>query len=98
MSTDVCPVQRLATVITSNRFTYDSFGRQHTGEGMPFPRCPDAMSSNDVNPTRRQFVLSAAALAAWHRQLAQAPAAEPKKRPRLAAIYTVFHQRAHAHV
>jgi len=54
--------------------------------------------NNDIKPTRRQFVLSAAAWAGWRWQQARVPAAEPKKRPRLAAIYTVFHHRSHAHV
>jgi hypothetical protein len=36
-------------------------------------------------------------LAGWHWQQARTPAAEPKKRPRLAAIYTVFRHRSHAH-
>jgi hypothetical protein len=58
---------------------------------------PFHQSINEVKPTRRQFCLSAAALAGWQWQLARALAAEPKKRPRLAAIYTVFHHRSHAH-
>src|SRR5438874_4352507 len=49
---------------------------------------------NDLHPTRRQFVLTAAALAGLGRL---APAAEPKKRPRVAAVYTVFRHRSHAH-
>jgi hypothetical protein len=57
---------------------------------MPFQQFPA--------PTRRQFLLSAAAMAGWHWRPASVPAAEPSKRPRLAAIYTVFHHRAHAHV
>jgi hypothetical protein len=48
----------------------------------------------DLHPTRRQFVLSAASLAALG-QLA--PASEPRKRPRVAAVYTVFRHRSHAH-
>src|SRR5215475_9302660 len=48
----------------------------------------------DVRPTRRQFVLTAAALLGAGRL----PAAEgPKKRPRVAAVYTVFRHRSHAH-
>ena len=46
-----------------------------------------------IDPTRRQFVL-AAALAGLGRL---APADEAKKRPRVAAVYTVFHHRSHAH-
>jgi hypothetical protein len=46
-----------------------------------------------MDPTRRQFVL-AAALAGLGRL---APADEAKKRPRVAAVYTVFHHRSHAH-
>jgi hypothetical protein len=57
---------------------------------MPFPRFPV--------PTRRQFVLSAAAMAGCHWQQARAVAAEANKRSRLAAIYTVFRHRSHAHV
>src|SRR5438552_13576637 len=49
------------------------------------------------NPTRRQFVLSAAAMGAWHWQRARAPADRPGKRPRVAAVYTVFRHRSHAH-
>ena len=49
------------------------------------------------HPTRRQFVLSAAALAGWPGH-ARPRADEPKKRPRVAAVYTVFHHRSHAHV
>src|SRR5437762_899393 len=45
-------------------------------------------------PTRRQFVLTAAALAGLGRP---ALAAEPGKRPRVAAVYTVFRHRSHAH-
>lgn len=56
--------------------------------GLYFPR-----DVNDVNPTRRQFVLAAAALAGSPWQLA----AQPKKRPRVAAVYTVFRHRSHAH-
>lgn len=48
--------------------------------------------------TRREFLLSAAALAAWHGQRALGRTDEPKKRPRVAAVYTVFHHRSHAHV
>jgi hypothetical protein len=48
----------------------------------------------DVHPTRRQFVLAAAALTGLGRLT---PAAEPKKRPRVAAVYTVFSHRTHAH-
>jgi hypothetical protein len=51
-----------------------------------------------LDPTRRQFVLSATALAGWDWLPALAPAAALTKRPRLAAIYTVFHHRSHAHV
>src|SRR5712671_2075560 len=56
------------------------------------PLCPE--NRDALQPTRRQFVLAAAALAAAGRL---APAAEPKKRPRVAAVYTVFHHRSHAH-
>src|SRR5215471_14449464 len=45
-------------------------------------------------PTRRQFVLTAAAAAAGLGRLA---ADEPEKRPRVAAVYTVFRHRTHAH-
>ena len=45
-------------------------------------------------PTRRQFVLAAAALAGLG---PLAAAAGPKKRPRVTAVYTVFHHRSHAH-
>jgi hypothetical protein len=44
--------------------------------------------------SRRQFVLAAAALTGLGRFT---QAVEPKKRPRVAAIYTVFHHRSHAH-
>jgi hypothetical protein len=47
-----------------------------------------------AQPTRRQFVLAAAALATLGKL---APAAEPKKQPRVAAVYTVFRHRSHAH-
>jgi hypothetical protein len=46
------------------------------------------------HPTRREFTLTALALAGFGRL---APADEPKKRPRVAAIYTVFRHRSHAH-
>lgn len=46
------------------------------------------------NLSRRQFVLAAAALTGFGRFAA---AVEPKKRPRVAAIYTVFRHRSHAH-
>ncbi|HLJ97894.1 MAG TPA: hypothetical protein VKU02_32325 [Gemmataceae bacterium] len=55
---------------------------------MPIPR--------SFGLTRRQFVLSAAALTGWPWQ--RMLAAEPPRRPRVAAIYTVFHHRSHAHV
>jgi hypothetical protein len=54
--------------------------------------------SLDCYPTRRQFVLSAAALAGWYGLQAPVWTAEPKRRPRVAAVYTVFHHRSHAHV
>src|SRR5438067_9500515 len=47
-----------------------------------------------THPTRRQFVLGAAALAGLSPLTFSA---EPKKRPRVAAIYTVFRHRSHAH-
>ena len=47
-----------------------------------------------LSPTRRQFVLSAAAVAGFGSVI---PAVEPKKRPKVAAIYTVFRHRSHAH-
>src|SRR5262245_7256206 len=50
-------------------------------------------NGQEINPTRRQFV-AAAALAGLG---SLAPADEPKKRPRVAAVYTVFHHRSHAH-
>ena len=46
-------------------------------------------------PRRRQFVLGAAAVTTLGRF---GHAAAPVKRPKVAAIYTVFHQRSHAHV
>ncbi|HZU34595.1 MAG TPA: hypothetical protein VFA18_01730, partial [Gemmataceae bacterium] len=46
------------------------------------------------HPTRRHFLLSTAALAGLGQP---AFAAQPKKRPRVAAIYTVFFHRSHAH-
>src|ERR1700680_1211099 len=49
-----------------------------------------------LRPTRRQFVLSVAALAGCHRQPAVS-ATGPRKRPRVAAVYTVFRHRSHAH-
>ena len=49
---------------------------------------------HSAHPTRRQFVLAAAALATLGKL---APAAEPTKRPRVAAVYTVFRHRSHAH-
>src|SRR5262249_24628128 len=56
------------------------------------PYC--SWSLPDANPTRRRFVLTAAALAG----LGRLPlAAAPKNRPRVAAGYTVFHHRSHAH-
>jgi hypothetical protein len=42
------------------------------------------VNSHETNPTRRQFVLGAAALATLGSLL---PAREPKTRPRLAAVY-----------
>src|SRR5437899_179301 len=47
--------------------------------------------------TRRQFLWSAAATAGWPWQRVRAPAVKPSKRPRIAAIYTVFRHRSHAH-
>src|SRR5690348_14555917 len=44
--------------------------------------------------TRRQFTRSAAALATFG-QFASAD--EPKKRPKVAIVYTVFRHRTHAH-
>jgi hypothetical protein len=55
---------------------------------------PSPRSSHEINLTRRQVVLAAAALAGLGRL---APADEPKRRPRVAAVYTVFRPRAHAH-
>ncbi len=46
-------------------------------------------------PTRRQFVLGAATFTALGRI---GHASAPAKRPKVAAIYTVFHHRSHAHV
>jgi hypothetical protein len=53
---------------------------------------------NELLSTRRQFVQFAAALAGWHGLRAPVRGDEPKKRPRIAAVYTVFHHRSHAHV
>ena len=47
--------------------------------------------------SRRQFLHTAAALAAPGLVGADLPAAQPVKRPRVAAIYTVFRFRSHAH-
>ncbi len=49
---------------------------------------------HNLYPTRRQFVLTTAALAAVGRLTL---AVEPKQRPRVAVIYTVFRHRSHAH-
>jgi hypothetical protein len=49
---------------------------------------------HESNPTRRQFLLAATALAGLG---PLALADEPKKRPRVAAVYTVFRHRSHAH-
>jgi hypothetical protein len=50
--------------------------------------------SSDCHPTRRQFVVGAAALSGLG---TLASAIETKKRPKVAAIYTVFRHRSHAH-
>jgi hypothetical protein len=56
------------------------------------------MHPDHFHPTRRQFVLSAAAFAGWPGLQVRARVNEPKKRPRVAAVYTVFQHRSHAHV
>src|SRR5712691_4148824 len=63
-----------------------------TGRFAAQPCCP--RQHPDTLPTRRQFMLSAAALTGLGRAVS---ANEPGKRPRVAAVYTVFRHRSHAH-
>src|SRR4051812_46141697 len=56
-------------------------------------RYPMTNYPQTANPTRRQFLLSTAALAS----LGYPTSAAQKKRPRVAPVYTVFRHRSHAH-
>jgi len=78
----------------SGKWAVDRLAEKHRGRRVSVARHPHP---DEFHPTRRQFVLSAAALAGCGQRV-PARADEPKKRPRVAAIYTVFQKRSHAHV